>query len=265
MEPARDLRRLAVRATWLLVLADLALGLLHLYGRSLAPGEFANEFKVFADLDREAGLGTWFASTQWATLAALLFALYLLEKHLQPGRGGTFVWAFLAAGALFLSADEGASIHELAGSLFVWLAHNSPRGSLGDWLLANYRSYYWALLYVPVALPAAVLVLRFLWLRLGRLRWWPFLGMTIFLVGAVVLDGLEGRFGDAQHGPIPLALGPWIWKMDLPLLEELFELLGVTMVVAACLFHASALLESRDDGLESASGGSGSGGTPSDG
>lgn len=179
----------------------------------------------FGHLNSEGGLGTWFSSLQFAALAAALYALWTREAGL---------WLALAAGALFLSADEAASIHERLGSVVSYVvSRGTPDTALG-WVRVNYHSYYWLLLYVPLALPAAGVVARFLWTRLERHRRAMLCGIGIFFLGAVLLDFLEGRFGPADHGP--LLVGPVL--VDVVLLEEVLEMFGVSLVLAACLEHA---------------------------
>lgn len=184
------------------------------------------ELLDFGSLKYETSLGTWFSSIQFAALAAVVFALWRRE-------GG--LWLVLAAGALFLSADEAAGIHERLGTVVKHAVSRAVPGTFAGWLRLGYRSYYWHLLYLPLAVPAALIVARFLWVNLEQNRRAVLCGIGIFFVGATGLDFLEGWIGDADHGPI--ALGPLL--VDVILLEEILEMLGVSMVLAAVAGHAA--------------------------
>lgn len=238
MGAERDLRSLATRATALLVGAILALAGLHstveAWRWHLHPS-----IREFANLGFEANLGTWFSSTQLAALAAVLLALRALELHRTPGSPKARWWLFLAAGALFLSADETGRIHEMVGNLVAQAIREAEPGSLLAWPGTWYRSYAWELAYLPVALPAAVLALRFLHRELGDLGRWPLLGVAVFLLGAVGLDMLEGWTGQERFGTVRLETDGAVLPVDVLLVEETLEMLGVTLVLSACLHHAA--------------------------
>lgn len=206
-----------------LVMVEAGLAVLHA-GVTL-PGT-PPELLDFGSLKYETSLGTWFSSLQFAALAAVLFALWRRE-------GG--MWLLLAVGALFLSADEAASIHERLGSLVKHAVSRGVPGTFTGWLRLEYRSYYWLLLYLPLAVPAALVVARFLWVRLESHRRAVVWGIAIFFVGAAGLDFLEGLVGNDDHGPLPF--GPVL--VDVILLEEVLEMLGVSLVLAAVAEHAA--------------------------
>lgn len=215
---------LARRTVVALFLCEALLSALHAGVANNA--DIPRGFVEFGHLDSETSLATWFSSMQFAALALVLFALWRRE-------GG--LWLLLAAGALFLSADEAAGIHEKFGSLVRHEVSRGVPGTFRGWLRLEYPSYYWALLYVPLAVPAAAVVARFLWIRLERHRSAILWGIGIFFAGAVGLDFLEGWLGTEAHGP--LQAGSLL--VDVVVLEEVLEMLGVTLVLAACLEHAA--------------------------
>lgn len=215
-----------------LVLVEAGLAVLH--ACVTLPGT-PHELLDFGSLKYETSLGTWFSSLQFAALAALLFALWRLE-------GG--LWLLLAVGALFLSADEAAGIHERLGTLVKHAVSRGVPGTFAGWLRLEYRSYYWHLLYLPVAVPAALILARYLWVALERHRRAVLWGIAIFFAGATVLDFLEGQVGSEDHGP--LALGPLL--VDVILLEEVLEMLGVSLVLAAVAEHVARRFETFREG-----------------
>lgn len=216
-----------------LVACEVALGAFHVWALSAAPGRFSPDFLAYASLRSEGNLGTWFSSMQFAALGAVLFGLWRLDR--RDRSAGSFLWLPLAAGAFFLSADEAAMLHEQAGSLALSAAAHAAQGSLLQRSSQDYASFYMSLVYLPVALPAAFVVVRFLWTRLGPYRHLPWLGVALFFLGAVVLDAWEARKVEVAPRLSHLAMQP----MGLPFLEEMLEMLGVTVVLAACLLHAA--------------------------
>lgn len=228
---------LARRALAGLLVAEALLAVLH---AGVANFPVPPLLQEFGNLGYEGNLGTWFASTQWAALAFVLLLLWLRE-------GG--LWLLLAAGALFLSADEAATIHERLGVLVQGAVSTADRGTLLGWLRLEYRSYYWLLLYVPLAVPAAAVVAVWLGRRMPRHRGMLLAGIALFFAGAVGLDFVEGWKNSRTLEP--MEVGGALW--DLVLLEEVLELAGVSLVLAACAERCAGRLAPCERG-NSASG-----------
>ena len=191
-------------------------------------------------VDREGNLSSWFSAMQFLLLAITLGVIYCLSKFLDPEKRFTFIWLLCSAGAIYLSADEGGRIHEWYGTLLGRAIDDSEEGSLiYNW--DQFPSYYWSIIYVPIAVPVAIFIGWFFWRELGRLRYLPMAGMTLFLIGAVVLDYLEGAYGRDDHKPWRVEFWGFSEIVDTALIEEAFEMVGVTLILAACLFHAANL------------------------
>ena len=109
-------------------------------------------------------------------------------------------------------------------------------------MLKQFDSYYWALVYVPIAVPIGIFLGVYFWHKLGPARIWAIGGMVVFLIGAVVLDHLEGRYGNSGHYRIEMDLLGMHFHFDIFLLEELMEMIGITMIINALLHHLSNIV-----------------------
>lgn len=222
-----------------LILCEIVLGILH---ATFTWGEvermkLANMFNV----GKESNVPTWFSSSQFLLLGLVCGSICLLKKYLYPGNRFAYLWLVCAVGAVFLSVDESALIHETFGSVFGGYL-DSNETPLMDRMLENFQSYYWALVYVPIALPVAIGLGVFFWKELGRYRYLPIIGMIVFLMGAVGVDFVEGTYYDVDEDEI-VGFARWlVVDLDSYLIEEMAEMLGVTLVLVGCLCRAALLV-----------------------
>ena len=102
----------------------------------------------------------------------------------------------------------------------------------------------WDLLSITIVglLPLALLLGAFFWKRLGAARRLAALGVFVFLYGAVGLDLIEGRYGDQHHSGLTLLVASRPVRLDIFLLEEVLEMLGLALVLNAFLRHLSTLV-----------------------
>ena len=166
----------------------------------------------------------------------------MLKRYRSVHSRGNWLWLIFAAGALFLSFDEQIGIHEKVGSLMKSHVFVDARKGTFLYMLKQFPSYYWALVYVPIAVPIGIFLGVYFWHKLGSARSWAIGGMVIFLIGAVVLDHLEGRYGNSGHYRIAMDMFGMHFRFDIFLLEELMEMIGVTMIINAFLHHLSNLI-----------------------
>ena len=178
------------------------------------------------DVNTEANIPTWFASSLWL-LAAIVAATVAVASSGLPRRRRRG-WLGFAAVLALLSLDEAASLHErLLGSAGSALLGADARGAL---------HFAWV---VPGALVAAVLALALagtVWSMPVRQRLLVLLAGAIFVAGALGAESLSGaaleRYGDARA------------YVALTSLEEAAEMAGALLLLAALL----SLLELRRDG-----------------
>ena len=188
-------------------LVEAALFLLHT--TTWADAQITGFADWFFDLDREFNLGSTFASTQF-----MLISLAALICAGVARRVPRLYWLLLSAAFAFLAADEYFIIHEQIFERF-----NLP----GEW---------WRYLYAG---GGGVLVL------LSAYVYWRWLRAETrtfaLLFAGVVIMGLSG-----------VALERLIWNVRCPgvdacfepllIVEEIFELIGQTVMLAGLLIYA---------------------------
>jgi hypothetical protein len=188
------------------------------------------------DLDRESNVPAWYSASVLLICAEAL-ALVAFAKR-RAGDRYRWQWAGLAVGFLYLSADEGAGIHEFIGPLFAGVGH---------WLTLHVSSYFRYLAAEPVftwVLPACAAVaiigifyLKFLFALPRRTAVFFVLAAAIYLGGAIGVEAIGARHvllygrGDAVYGV-------------LVILEESMEMSGIALFLYAVLRYAAAEIRS---------------------
>lgn len=238
---------IALKTIVILGAVQTFLAVLHITVAWQDDGALPGRLTRFVDMDREGNLPTWFASTQFLCLGAAFFCLYLLDRS-RPSPRRHWLWGICAVGAVMLSLDEGAALHELLGTL---LGLAFAQASDGTWLndLEDFPSYYWVLIYVPFVLPLAVFLVVSVAKRIGNNRYLLFAGGLLYVSGALVLDFLEGRYGDSNHTGLPIVLNGQPYLLDIFLIEEMLEMFGVTLVLSAIVQHAASVARRVDFSL----------------
>ena len=221
--PRPFVRRLVLLA----LMVELALALAYL---SSLRDRWPTMLKWFANVNTEYTPGTMFSSAQLlvAGVTALVIATLLRERG-WPGR------AFLLAmgGAfLFLGLDEFFEVHE-----YIWQL--APDLNL-------YGLHLWRLLYLGggggLAL-ATLLVWRLQYRELGRVFALLFLGLAVTGLSGIVVEHvtLQAWCWTAEEGGQWVCENPQQWLV----FEEIFEVVGVTLVLGGLLLFAQERLERR--------------------
>jgi hypothetical protein len=201
-------------------IASLSAVALVLCALSLLSSASDGEHSLLRQFDTgvEANLATWFASALWLAAGALAAALAAAGR--RTGMRGWSRWALLAGIFMLLSIDDSAQFHEqTVGPLM-----DAVRGVTG---LQQAPARAVAAACVAVALLAGAAWL-WPWLRsLPRpLALQLALAATVFVGGAFALE-VVSRLVDTRY------LSPF---------EELCEMLGVTVLIAALLPFVRAVL-----------------------
>lgn len=175
------------------------------------------------DLDRELGVATWF-SQSLLLLSAALLAVIANQRHRDRASDRKY-WIGLAVIFLFLSIDEGASIHEIAVQPVT--------------RMLNIRNSFLVLAWI---IPAAFLVLVFalvylkFWWRLPRdVRMRFALAGVTYVGGALLIESCTSAFA-ARYGVEHFGF------MLVQACEEGMEMLGVCIFIEALLLYASGIL-----------------------
>lgn len=193
----------------------------------LGAGFEAGPLRPWLDLGDDTSLPAWFSSVQ-----LFLVGVVLLVAALNNGRPHVVRPSFLAAAGLvfvFLSADEGARIHEKITEV--------ARAGRVDWLLI--RGAYGAWIMVYLAAGALLLAAG----RRSLLALWRHLHpeMQVAVAGALVF--VTGGIGVELIG-FYLAPGSTPYKVATAV-EEFLEMAGVSVMLYAALLVNRALVPAR--------------------
>jgi len=203
------------------------------------------------NIAREDGLAGWFMTSQTLLAALVLWFIYFLSRHLDGitafyRRG----WMILALFFTYMSADDGAIIHERIGTMFEdMIGESDPiekAGIFSQWL-DLFPSYEWQFL-LPFFVLVGLYMLYFLWKVLGVSR---SLVMVLFafscLAIAVLLDFIEGM--EDGH-----ALNVYTWLKQAYMLEdytvdhfarsleEFLEMLGISLFLVLFVAQIKRML-----------------------
>lgn len=227
----RDAKRLLVG----LLAVDLVLALMGLV--HVAAGErIWTLHGLLFDMDEETTIPAWFSSMQFFSIGLVLLLLWHRGGAATPS--GRFLLIFGAA-FVFLSMDEAAMVHERVNGALANNASALPQLEDGHGI--------WMYLYAIAAILLLLLIWRDLlevWRRFRPASLVVLVGMAIFVFGAVVLELLT-YFGMRRD------VTSWLFRAEV-VLEELFELMGVSVMLYGTLLFA--LHKIRVDASASASG-----------
>ncbi len=169
------------------------------------------DFVQMFDLDMEANIPTVFSSLILA-LSALCF--YLLGLYAEnTNHADKPYWFGLGAIFLFLSFDEGATIHEAIGDYTEKFVHAS-----------GYLFYPWVISYGGLVTFLGIMYFRFFWKMEKKVFWSFMLSAFIYLLGAVVFE-LFGANEASAHGT------DTVLYSTLYTIEESLEMFGVIYLI----------------------------------
>jgi hypothetical protein len=203
------------------------------------------------NIAREDGLAAWFMTSQTLVAAMVLWLLYWLSRNREePNTFYRRGWLVLALFFTYMSADDGAQIHERMGTMIEDMLEKASMAgetsALAQWL-EIFPSYEWQFL-LPFFALMGLYVLYFLWkvLGFGRPLLMVLAAFSCFTV-AVVLDFIEGM--EAGH---PLNVYSWLKQAYLlenytvdhfaKALEEFLEMLGISLFLAVFVAQLSRVL-----------------------
>jgi hypothetical protein len=205
----------------LLVLLAVGLGLLAVSVAAsyvyYVKGRSYDDLPLRFFLDEDMSVPTWFAAAQLACASLLLLAFGVRDRPTDATKARG--WWMLAAVFAAASVDEVATVHEWTGSLF----GEDHRG----WLY-----YPWVIGGAAVAVTIAVLSIPLLVRLPTRTRTLFVLAGSVFIGGALLVEASNGRLADLGSSDMRYSLQS--------ALEEMMELLGVTLFVYALVDHARA-------------------------
>lgn len=190
------------------------------------------------NIAQEDGLAAWFMTSQTLVAALVLWLLYWLSRNTDEAsafyRRG---WLVLALFFTYMSADDGAMMHERIGTMLEEIIKQSGQSGdtsvLTQWL-AMFPSYDWQFL-LPFFILMGLYMLYFLWRVLGISRsLWMVLAAFSCLALAVMLDFIEGLPADHAFNIFSgvqqaYMLEDYTIEHFPKALEEFLEMLGISL------------------------------------
>ena len=177
-------------------------------------------FIPFIDLfsvNAEQTIPTWYSTIQLFVSAILLGVITAVKR--QNHDPYTRYWAGLSLIFLYLSLDEGASIHEIfSDTLEVFY---TPSG---------YLTFAWLIVFVPLVIIIGLLYLRFLFHLPSRIRNLFILAGFFYIGGAMVIEAISANRYFADGG----VTFPYL---AIATVEELLEMWGITLLIYTLLSY----------------------------
>lgn len=170
------------------------------------------------DMDQEISLPTWFSQM---VLAIAGFVALMIGLMRRAGKKTYFRhWIAISIILIFMSADEGASLHELAAV------------PIGNALNTEGTLFYfaWVIAGMAVVLAVAAIFLRFWWKLPKRTRILVFISALVYVSGAIGAEMLGGYWMSNY--------GMDIVYRALAVIEESLELVGASLAVYTFLDFA---------------------------
>ncbi len=225
------------RLFWTVFLGCVAIEILFVYldvSVNYLRGSNSGPIRRLFNTAREDSLPAWFAITQTFVVALVAWAAYVLARKRRSSRLSVYGWFAIAAFFTYLSADDGAAIHERLGSYANTLDETTVVGSA----VTRFPSYAWQVLFMPIFGTFGIFILYFLWRELprwaDRLRVLAALGLLGMAVAIDFVEGLDDGYD-------------WlIWRTGWSLKavqhfsksgEEFIEMLAMTLLLVTFLGH----------------------------
>ena len=179
----------------LLVLLDYHVN----YGRLTDLGPL----RRLTNITREDSLASFFGTTQTLMISLTLWLVWLTVRAGKTARRRRIGWLVLALFFSLMTVDDGALLHERAGTVFSEVhSSDAPGGEateLGTRALEAFPSYAWQIVALPFFVVLGIFLLVFLWNDLDELR--PRLIVATALICFSVAVGLDFVEGLAEEHP----------------------------------------------------------------
>jgi hypothetical protein len=189
----------------------------------IAPGVPWQTIRALFDLSGEVSLPTWFSTVQLFALGAILLLTSRMSRQTKD-----MLSPFFAVGGfvfIFLSADEGAGIHERITGVMRTLEV--------DWLMFQGDHGAWIPIYLVVAIAMLLVTHRYIraaWKRFRRESFIALCGGLIFTAGAVGAEIVSYLF--LRSGSTPV-----LYKLEVAI-EEFLEMSGISIILYSALVLA---------------------------
>lgn len=198
--------------TLFLILASI-LGTILRYKFGITTSYFVSLF----NLDSEKNIPTFF-STLLLLTCSILLGIIASTRKVQMKRE-FWHWAILAAGFLFLAADEFIEIHERIGTL----VHNKFN-TTGVFYFA------WIIPYALLAIAVVIAFVPFVWRLPKSVKWMMILAGFLYVFGALGMEAVASylNYESGERG---------LYFAVLTTIEETMEMAGLLVFIYALLHY----------------------------
>lgn len=220
----RKIAGLLLSVVGLLLLANLMI----IYLRFVKGFEHLRGFIHGFYFDAEANFPSFYSAAAICFCSVVLWIIGSLpqEKHAKQ----SFYWKLLSVVFAFLALDEFASLHEY----MIQPLRNMMDQSSYD---SDYLYFAWFIPYVVILLILTIALSRF-FLKLPRqTRWLFILGGIVFLLGAVGMEMVGGKYWATQGWAIDGSDSVDVRYALIVTLEELLEMLGIVIFIYALTLY----------------------------
>ncbi|MCD6355987.1 MAG: hypothetical protein J7L66_01770 [Anaerolineaceae bacterium] len=135
------------------------------------------------DVDRELTIPTMFSVMLLFLIALTLFMIARIKKRQKDKF--TWSWFTLAFGFLFMSFDEGSSIHELTVMPI--------RRAVGE-KLPGFLTFAWVIPGIAIILVVGIIFIRFYFALPSRTKHLVFISAAVYLSGLVGVEMIGGNY-----------------------------------------------------------------------
>jgi hypothetical protein len=208
--------------TYLLVVNLTFFGVYQLLLRTLAGYTAGSNTDVAGlfNVNAEVSIPTWYSQS---ILLSAAFLLLMISTQVVKQKKH---WLWLGIIFVYLSIDEGASIHELT----VW----PMRKLLG--VDSGLFYYSWIVLFGGLFVLFGALYLKFLMQLPRYVKYLFIISGTIFVCGAIGVEAFSGSIA-AESGESGLLYGTLVG------IEELLEMTGIALFIYALLYYLKTCLK----------------------
>lgn len=192
------------------------------------------------NITREDGLATWFMVIQTFVTGSVLWLIAVVMYCRGENPVSVFSWGILSGFFIYLSADDGAMIHERLGSTFKEVfrgSEHSANGGLLNQAQGLYPSYDWQLVVLPLLASVGLFMIYFMVRKFrDRKSRVTLLAAAGVMAMAVSLDFIEGLDSDHPLNPYgwirsTFALSEYTVSHFAKSLEEFLEMFGITLLL----------------------------------
>lgn len=216
-------------ACWVMVVFD------YLFAYRDITGAYV--FRRVFSMTREETVANWYASILLFLIALTCFALSLFSKG---DKTVSRPWLIFSGFFLYLSADDGARIHERLGSFFRDLAEES-QGMFGffDQVLFFTGSYAWLVFVLPVFVVMGLYMLRWGHKHITERATREFVMIGIVCLSfAIGLDYFEGLVGNDTINVDAWPIEKNTIEHFQRVLEEFLEMTAFLLVLRGLWVHS---------------------------